>query len=129
MHVAAHTIGPSQPPVRVADRANTWLNRIVAMKYVLYGFWSVMTGDAAAVVLLEYAAALNQAGLTDVVAAPAFDVSGTPVTAQMLLAPAVPLMVMPAPEDLLEPDDRTFVRDLRARTRAALAGHDPHRHP
>lgn len=92
------------------------------MQHLLYGLASVLVGDAAASAVLEYAVALNQSRLSDLVTVPTVDVTGYPTTVRMLLAPGVPIMSEEAPDDALEPDNRAFVGELRARTVAVLAG-------
>ncbi len=88
------------------------------MKYVIYGDNRVMTGDAIAEAVLDYAAALGENGTTDIVEIPTADEHGFGVTAEMLLGPASQVMTEPAPEDELEPEDEALVNELRRRTEA-----------
>lgn len=96
------------------------------MKYLVYGFSSILTSDAAATAVLRYTAALGQSALTDVVAVPAVDLSGMPTDTSIVLGPGIPVLVEEAGDDALEVQHQSFVNDVAARTRAALAG-APHR--
>lgn len=85
------------------------------MQHLLYGFTSVLVGDAVATVILEYAAALNQLRLSDLVTVPTTDHSGYRSAVRLLLAPGIALMAEPAPDDDLEHEHRAFVAELRTR--------------
>ncbi len=90
------------------------------MQHLIYGYTSVLVGDAAADVILEYAVALNQSRLSDLVTVPTTDHSGYVSTVRLLLAPGIPLMAEPAPDDDLEHEHRGFVAELRTRIVAVL---------
>jgi len=98
---------------------NHWLVRIT-VQHLIYGYTSVLVGDAAADVILEYAVALNQSRLSDLVTVPTTDHSGYVSTVRLLLAPGIPLMAEPAPDDDLEHEHRGFVAELRTRIVAVL---------
>ncbi|MCM3522208.1 MULTISPECIES: hypothetical protein [unclassified Curtobacterium] len=91
------------------------------MQHLTYGYTSVLVSDSVADVVLAYAAALSQSRLSDVVTVPTTDFSGLPSSSRMLLAPGIALMSEPAPDDVLEADERAFVAELRARIVAVLA--------
>jgi cytosine/adenosine deaminase-related metal-dependent hydrolase len=92
------------------------------MKYVVYGENKVMTGDAIAEAVLAYAAALGENGTTDIVEIPTADEDGVGVVAELLLGPASQVMVEPAPDDELEPEDEDLVNELVRRTAAVGGG-------
>ncbi len=91
------------------------------MQHLLYGFTSVLVGDAVAAVILEYATVLGQLRLSDLVTDPTTDHSGYPSAVRMLLAPGIALMAEPAPDDALEHEHRAFVAELRTRIVSVLA--------
>lgn len=91
------------------------------MQHLLYGFSSVLVSNAVADIILEYAAALNQSRLSDLVTVPTTDHAGYVSTVRMLLAPGIALMIEPAPDDELEHEHRAFVAELRTRIVAVLA--------
>lgn len=91
------------------------------MQHLIYGYTSVLVSDPVADVILEYAAALSQSRLSDVVTVPTTDFSGLPSTVRILLASGIALMSRPAPEDALETEERAFVAELRTRIVAVLA--------
>lgn len=88
---------------------------------MIYGENKVMTGDEIAEAVLAYAAALGESGTTDIVEIPASDADGVGTVAEVLLGPASQVMVEPAPDDELEPDDTDLVNELQRRT-AAVGG-------
>jgi hypothetical protein len=73
-------------------------------------------------VTLAYCGALAQSRITDVVRVPSIDAGGVAMLVAMVLGPAIPVLAIPAPDDVLEPDDDDFVRDLQMRTAAAQHG-------
>lgn len=92
------------------------------MKYVNYaGTVRVLTSDSIADAVIRYAAALHQSRLSDVVSIPTADDFGVASTVEVLLAPAIPVALEPAPDDDLEPEDEAFLLELDRRTEAALA--------
>lgn len=92
------------------------------MKYVNYaGTVRVLTSDPIADAVIRYAAALHQSRLSDVVSIPTTDAFGVASTVQVLLAPALPVALEPAPDDDLEPEGDAFLLELARRTEAVLA--------
>jgi len=96
------------------------------MKYLVYGLTSILTSDAATIAVLHYAAALRQSSLTDVVTMPAVDLTGAVTAVSLVLGPGIPVLAEDAADDLLEPTDGDFVREITSRTHAVLAGTLPH---
>lgn len=92
------------------------------MKHIIYGLASVLTTDDAAYAVLDYAAALAQAGLSDTVHVPTVDRWGMPSTSSLLLAPAIGVLVQAAPDDELQPETSRFIAELRWRIDAVRAG-------
>ncbi|PZE64755.1 hypothetical protein [Curtobacterium sp. MCBD17_021] len=90
------------------------------MKYVVYGLTSVLTSTTAATAVMHYAVALGRTGGSDLVAVPAVDIAGVPITVEIVLGPGIGVLAEPAADDLLEPEHREFVADLTERTRTAL---------
>jgi hypothetical protein len=86
------------------------------VKYVGYGIDRIMTADAVADAVIAYAAMLAGNGMTEAVAIPAIDLDGTQTVATLLLGPGIPLAVLVAPDDELEPDAEDFLRDVAIRT-------------
>ncbi|SBN62530.1 hypothetical protein GA0004736_1433 [Curtobacterium sp. 9128] len=93
------------------------------MKHIIYGLATVLTTDDAAYAVLEYAAALAQAGLADTVHVPTVDRWGMATTSSILLAPAIGLLVQSAPDDELHPETEGFTSEMRWRTRAVQTAH------
>lgn len=91
------------------------------MKYLVYGLSSILTSDAAATAVLQYAAELGRHALTDIVTLPAVGVVGERTTVTLVLGPGIPLLAEEAPDDELEPTDRTFVTDVTTRIQAVSA--------
>ncbi|QKS18855.1 hypothetical protein HUN58_02110 [Curtobacterium sp. Csp1] len=74
------------------------------MKHLIYGLTSTLLTDDVAYGLLEYAAALAQAQLTDHVELPASDDDGAPTTVVLLLTPNLPILLREAPDTAPEVD-------------------------
>jgi hypothetical protein len=92
------------------------------VKYVNYaGTVRVLTSDTIADAVIRYAAALHQSRLSDVVSIPTADDFGVASTIEVLLAPAIPVALEPAPDDDLEPEGDAFLLELGRRTEAVLA--------
>ncbi|MFJ4221209.1 hypothetical protein [Curtobacterium luteum] len=98
------------------------------MKHIVYGLTAVLTTDEAADAVLDYAAALAHAGLTDVVAVPTVDTFGTETTTSFLLAPSLGVLVEDAPDDPLGPDTAAFVSEITWRAHAVRSA-PPHQPP
>ncbi|PZF26306.1 hypothetical protein DEJ05_09050 [Curtobacterium sp. MCLR17_045] len=81
----------------------------------------ILTSDSIADAVIRYAAALHQSRLSDVVSIPTADDFGVASTIEVLLAPAIPVALEPAPDDDLEPEGEAFLVELDRRTEAALA--------
>jgi hypothetical protein len=92
------------------------------MQYLVYGLSSILTSSAAATAVLQYAAALGQSSLTDVVTMPAVDLNGAVTSVSFVLGPGIPVLAEEAADDVLEPADVDFVNDIAARTHAVLTG-------
>lgn len=88
------------------------------MKYLLYGPGNLLVSDVVAYAVMDYAIALAQNGLADRVVVPVVGEYGEAATATILLAPAIPVLVCDAPDDVLEFDasqarDRQLIRFLQ----------------
>ncbi|PYY46219.1 hypothetical protein [Curtobacterium sp. MCBD17_023] len=92
------------------------------MQYLTYAGVPLLTSDAAADATLAYCSALAQSRVTDVVRVPSVDANGIPIRVAMVLGPVIPVLAVPAPEDVLESDDAVFVHDLEMRTAAVQQG-------
>ncbi|WP_186377042.1 hypothetical protein [Curtobacterium pusillum] len=90
------------------------------MKYIHYDGSLILTGDAIADAVVDYAAVLGANERTDTVAIPAVADDGSVTRTTVLIGPASELTVSTAPDDELEPEDIAFVRNLR--DAAARAG-------
>jgi hypothetical protein len=88
------------------------------MKYVYYSGAQMLTSDVAAQALLRYATALSRAAAVAAVDLPAIDAYGFPEIEFLLVGPASQIVLVTAPDDVLEPDDMVFARDLNHRTEA-----------
>jgi hypothetical protein len=85
------------------------------MKHLTYSDKSLLVGDEAADVLLEYAASLATAKIGDNVTLNAISGDGQEVEATFLLDTGAPLMVETASSKLLEPDNSEVVEYMRRR--------------
>ncbi|MFS0729633.1 hypothetical protein ABC270_06060 [Curtobacterium sp. 1P10AnD] len=83
------------------------------MKYISYENVDIMTGDLIADAVLDYAAVLGANARTDTIAVPSVGLDGSLVATSMLIGPASEFVVVPAPDDVLEPEDPAFIRRLR----------------
>lgn len=90
------------------------------MKYIHYDGNQILTGDLIADAVADYAAVLGANSRTDTIAVPAVADDGSVTRTTVLVGPASELSVTTAPDDELEPEDRAFIRHLRAA--AARAG-------
>ena len=59
------------------------------------------------------AAVLGANARTDTIAVPSVGLDGSLVATSMLIGPASEFVVVPAPDDVLEPEDPAFIRRLR----------------
>lgn len=87
------------------------------MKSIHYDGSVILTGDAIADAVAEYAAALGANGRTGLVRVPTFDDAGQVDEVELLLGPASELVIQTATEDELEPEDPAFVAKLREAAR------------
>jgi hypothetical protein len=89
------------------------------MMRLFYAGGSVLTSDAVAASVVEYAAALAKSQMADAVTLPVVDTTGqSESTAMMLLGPSSQLLCVPEPIDaLIEPSADEFLTDLDRRTR------------
>ena len=92
------------------------------MKNLGYGSATIQVSDAAASVVLHYAAILGQTGGGDVVDVPTADHDGASAYASVVLGPGIPVMATNAPDDVLEDDDRDFVAEITGRVAVAING-------
>lgn len=83
------------------------------MKYINYDGSMILTGDAIADAVLDYAAILGANSRTDTVAIPAVADDGSVTRTTVLIGPASELTLSAAPDDELEPEDRAFIAHLR----------------
>jgi hypothetical protein len=85
------------------------------MKHVTYAEKSLLIGDEAATLLLEYAAALGTDNSADTVELNAIGAEGNDVAAIFLLGPGVLLMAETATTKVAEPDNEKMVTYMRER--------------
>jgi hypothetical protein len=85
------------------------------MKHVTYAHKSLLVGDEAADVMLEYAASLASARLGDTVTLNAISGEGQLVDATFLLDTGAPIMAETANSELTEPDNAAPIEYMRLR--------------
>jgi hypothetical protein len=85
------------------------------MKHVTYAEKSLLVGDEAADVLLEYAAVLARTGEADTVELMALGAEGNDVVATFLLGAATVLMAETGNTSVEEPDNHAIVAYMRQR--------------
>ncbi|GGK98146.1 hypothetical protein JOE58_003406 [Curtobacterium luteum] len=83
------------------------------MKYISCEGVDVMTGDLIADAVMDYAAVLGANARTDSVSVPSVGPDGALIRTTLLVGPASEFVVIPAPDDVLEPEDPDFIRRLR----------------
>jgi hypothetical protein len=88
---------------------------LLSMRHVTYSDKSLLVGNAAADLLIEYAAVLGRHAGSDVVTLNAIGSDGNEVEASFLLNPSTMLMVETASTAASEPDNRSAVGYLRGR--------------
>ena len=86
------------------------------MRRVYYSSGSVLTGDAIANAVLEYAEALAKDGRADIVEIPVVLPSGSAGTAVLLIGPSSQLASVTEESHLQAPRNDDLVADLRQRT-------------
>jgi hypothetical protein len=85
------------------------------MMHLTFSDKSLLVGDEIAQLVVEYAAALANAGRADTVTLAAYGADGDEVEAMLLLGGGAPLMAETTHSDLPEPDNshaRNYVREL-----------------
>jgi hypothetical protein len=87
------------------------------MRRVYYSSGSVLTGDAIAHAILEYAEALAIDGRADIVEIPVTLPSGNAGAATLLIGPSSQLASVTEESSLTEPVDAELVGDLQDRAR------------
>jgi hypothetical protein len=95
------------------------------MKHITYGEKSLMIGDEAASVLMEFAARVAEVGTADTVAINAIGAEGNDVTATFLLDVGTVMMSETATTSVQEPDNAAAIAYMRGRMEsmeAASAG-------
>ncbi|MFP3465346.1 hypothetical protein [Leifsonia sp. SIMBA_070] len=85
------------------------------MKHVTYAEKSLLIGNAAADLLIQYARLISERGGSDVVTVRAIGTDGNSVDASFLLNQATVLMVESASTDASEPDNHEVVEYLHNR--------------
>lgn len=88
------------------------------MKLIHYAGDVLLTSDAIAQAVVEYAAALARAESSTELTIPIVLSDGTTATASLLLGPASQLVTQPAVGPVAELDDELLVDDIIARTNA-----------
>ncbi len=86
------------------------------MKAIHYGVDELITGDAIAAALVQYAQALAVASRAATVNIPVIDADGNTVVANVLLGPSSQIVALPYPTDLDEIVDTAVVADLKKRS-------------
>jgi hypothetical protein len=91
------------------------------MKHITFGDKSLLVGDVAADMLLEYAAFLTNRAAGDTVEVQAIGSDGDEVTASFLLGPGVTMMAETSTTTIPEPDNSAAIEYMReATTRAQV---------
>lgn len=85
------------------------------MKHLTFADKSLLVGDEAADVLLEYAVLLADRGRADSVRLNAYGADGDEVVATFLLDAGTPLMAETSATSMNEPDNRHAIAQMRAR--------------
>ena len=93
------------------------------MRRVYYSSGSVLTDDAIAHAVLEYAEALAKDGRADIVEVPVVLASGNQGTATMLIGPSSQLANVTEESELTPPRSDALVEDIRRRTRMLGSPH------
>lgn len=87
------------------------------MRRVYYSSGSVLTDDAIAAVVLEYAEALGKSARADIVEIPIILESGNRGTATLLIGPSSQLASVTEESTLTSPRDDDLVEEIRTRSR------------
>ncbi|MDX2376722.1 hypothetical protein M4I32_07905 [Microbacterium sp. LRZ72] len=95
------------------------------MKHITYAEKSLLIGDEAADLLVEYAAAVAAEDTSDTVALHAFGADGQEVSATFVLNSGTNLMAETVSGSMSEPDNTDAVRDLRRKHEELTRGQAP----
>ncbi|MGC5225291.1 hypothetical protein ACPW96_22210 [Micromonospora sp. DT81.3] len=87
------------------------------MKSIIYAHTELLTGDAIAVAVLHYSAALADNGLAETIEIPVVEPDGSRTTALMLVGPASQIVAKGVHTGLDELVDDEVVAELARRTR------------
>ena len=87
------------------------------MKSIIYAHTELLTGDAIAVAVLHYSAALADNGLAETIEIPIIESDGSPSTALLLIGPASQIVAKGAHTGMEELIDDDVVAELARRTR------------
>jgi len=87
------------------------------MKSIIYAHTELLTGDAIAVAVLHYGAALADNGLAETIEIPILESDGSRSTALMLIGPASQIVAKGVQAGLEELVDTDVVAELARRTR------------
>jgi len=87
------------------------------MKTIVYAHTELLTGDAIAVAVLHYSAALADNNLAETIEIPIVEPDGSRNTALMLIGPASQIVAKGAKADLEELVDTELVAELAQKTR------------
>ncbi|MGC5170417.1 hypothetical protein ACLQ2Q_07170 [Microbacterium sp. DT81.1] len=87
------------------------------MKSIIYAHTELLTGDAIAVAVLHYGAALADNGLAETIEIPILEPDGSRSTALMLIGPASQIVAKGVQAGLEELVDTDVVAELERRTR------------
>jgi hypothetical protein len=91
------------------------------MKRILYNGGTVITGDAIAHAVLEYASELARHESSDTVDIPTVNAEGVGARAELLLGPASQFVVEPVGADQDDPTDDALVAEIESKTAKLLA--------
>jgi hypothetical protein len=87
------------------------------MKSIIYAHTQLLTGDAIAVAVLHYSAALADNGLAETIEIPIIEPDGSRTNALMLIGPASQIVAIGVHTDSEELVDDDVVAELARRTR------------
>ena len=93
----------------------------MTMRKIVYSGGELVTTEAVAHVILEYAAQLGNHGRAATLLVPAVGLADGEQFVELLVGPASQLAAEPVESDEEPPDDDEFLRDVRARIDASLS--------
>jgi hypothetical protein len=91
------------------------------MKRILYNGGTVITGDAIAHAIIEYASELARHESSDTVDIPTVNGGGVATRAEMLLGPASQFVIEPVDTEAEDPIDEALVAEIEGKTAKLLA--------